>query len=115
MSITKEELAHAKKQDQLNSQSPDFQEYPKVVYNKDGQARTVNSAEQEKSAKGFTLSAPPVTGEDPDAYVEPAEEQEDDIEALREQAKSLDIEFDNRIGATKLKALIDAKRAEQEQ
>lgn len=115
MSITKEELAHAKKQDELNKQSPDFKEYPKMVYNAKGEARTVNSPEQEKSVKGFDKTTPPVTGEDPDVYIEPEYEPEDDIEALREQAKSLGIEFDNRLGAEKLKKLIDAKRAEQEQ
>lgn len=115
MSITKDELAHAKKQDQLNAQSPDFKEYPKVVYNSKGETRTVQSAEQAKSLKGFDLDAPPVTGADPDAYVPEVDEPEEDIEALREQAKSLEIEFDKRTGLAKLKELIDAKRAEQEQ
>lgn len=115
MSLSKEELAHAKKQDALNSQSPDFKEYPKIVYNSKGESRTVSSKEQESNLKGFNLSTPPVTGQDPDAYVEPEEPAEDDIDALREQAKSLEIEFDPRLGAEKLKKLIDAKRAEQEQ
>jgi len=115
MALDKEVLAHAKKQDELNKQSPSFQEYPKVLYGANDETRQVNSADEEKALKGKWTTSPKVTGalpEDAEAY---EQEQDEDIEALKEQAKALGIEFHHNIGVEKLKKLIDDKRIETEQ